>query len=491
MRILVIYDDTGRKSEVIKDIIGDKGFADVVIKKKRLEEYYQDEIKKLYPDAEWRKIQSILEYTRLIKELDCTNDNGANIGGGVFKILHCFSNYLILDSHSALLSFKKLSYIDSVYGVLDGKRSVAAMFPDIKSYIRFCKKIISGQRAWDLVRDIEDTFEISGLIDIGVVGNFIQCVTGNFDSRYFNSLKGNEYTLVKSSTNKKKIKAEYCFYHLLPEDMKYWFVMPFNYKEEANSASYTMERLYMTDLSIKWVHGSMDTEEFEELMDKYFFFFKSRHVKACSKEEYNKVSNRLYLDKVNERIDELKKRPEYCRIKKFLETSKDTDIDSLVLKYSGLKKKIEAKNNYPQVLVIGHGDPCFANALYNKSTKTLKFIDPKGAVTEDELWTNPYYDIAKLSHSVCGRYDFFNNALFDIKVNNLSSLDLEIPFDNKKYIEIFKRKAEENAFDYPSIRIYEASLFLSMLPLHIDNPHKVLGFILNAKNILEDIEKNV
>ena len=85
MRILVIYDDTGRKSEVIKDIIGDKGFADVVIKKKRLEEYYQDEIKKLYPDAEWRKIQSILEYTRLIKELDCTNDNGANIGGGYLK----------------------------------------------------------------------------------------------------------------------------------------------------------------------------------------------------------------------------------------------------------------------------------------------------------------------------------------------------------------------------------------------------------------------
>ena len=29
MKIVVIYDDTGRKSEVIEDIIGDKGFADV------------------------------------------------------------------------------------------------------------------------------------------------------------------------------------------------------------------------------------------------------------------------------------------------------------------------------------------------------------------------------------------------------------------------------------------------------------------------------
>lgn len=37
MKIIVIYDDTGRKSEVIKDIIGDKGYGDVVVKKRRLE----------------------------------------------------------------------------------------------------------------------------------------------------------------------------------------------------------------------------------------------------------------------------------------------------------------------------------------------------------------------------------------------------------------------------------------------------------------------
>ena len=31
MKLIVIYDDTGRKSEVITDIIGRKGFADVVV----------------------------------------------------------------------------------------------------------------------------------------------------------------------------------------------------------------------------------------------------------------------------------------------------------------------------------------------------------------------------------------------------------------------------------------------------------------------------
>lgn len=247
----------------------------------------------------------------------------------------------------------------------------------------------------------------------------------------------------------------------------------------------------MTDLAIKWVHGSMDEAEFEELMDKYFFFFKSRHVKKCTKDTYQNKANELYVDKVNVRIESLKGMPEYKKIEMLLSLITNEGIDGLVDKYFMLKEKIEKKNQYPCQLVIGHGDPCFANALYNKSTKTLKFIDPKGAVTEEELWTNAYYDIAKLSHSVCGRYDFFNNALFSIEVDEQFTYKLEIPFDNSEYIEIFKRKAEKNGYDYLTVRLYEASLFLSMLPLHMDNPHKVFGFILNVKHILEEIEKDV
>ena len=484
MKFIAVYDDTGRKSEVIADIIGDKGFADVVIKKRKLEEYYQDSIRKVYPDLQWKKVHSVFEYPELVREMELHSEDAA-------RILHCFSNYLISDEQAALLSFKKLRFINEPYCAKEGKRIAAVLFPDIRSYLVFCKTILSGQKPWDAAKSIKESFEIEGLVDIGIVGNFIQCVTGNFDSRYFNSLKGDEYTLVKSSTDKKKIKSEYTFYHLLPEDMRYWFIMPFHYREDKTEASYTMERLHMTDLAIKWVHGSMDESEFEELMDKYFFFFRSRHSKPCSKEEYEQIAKALYIDKVKDRVAALKQLPEYPKIKNIIETSEETSLDTLVSKYFKLKEKIEATARLSYESVIGHGDPCFANALYNKSTKTLKFIDPKGALSEAELWTNPYYDIAKLSHSVCGRYDFFNNALFDIHINEKFTYSLEIPFDPSKYIRIFRKKVEENGFHYLAVRIYEVSLFLSMLPLHIDNPHKVLGFILNAKNILEEIERDV
>ena len=484
MKTVVIYDDTGRKSEVIRDIIGNKGFGEVIVKKKSLEEYYRGEIREKYPDLIWKKIHSTYEFADLIKELELAYSSRE------CRVMHCFSNYIVSEPYIAGLSFEKLRFIDEPYGVMEGQRAAAAMFPDVSSYLAFCRRIVNGEKPWDLTKEIRDHFEIEGLVDIGIVSNFIQCITGNFDSRYFNSLQGNEYTLVKSSSNKKKIRAEYDFYHLLPDDMKYWFVMPFDYKEDEDSASYTMERLHMTDLAIKWVHGSMDRAEFEALMDKYFYFFRSRHFRTCSREEYQKNADALYVDKVNSRIADLKTLPAWQKIETLLSAAPGSDLDSLVARYFELKDRIEGRRKYEHRLVIGHGDPCFANALYNKSTRTLKFIDPKGASREEDLWTNPYYDVAKLSHSVCGKYDFFNNGLFDIRIAEDFSYDLEIPFDNAEYIDIFREKTEENGFDYLSVRLYEASLFLSMLPLHIDNPHKVFGFILNAKNILEEIGKN-
>ena len=40
--------------------------------------------------------------------------------------------------------------------------------------------------------------------------------------------------------------------------------------------------------------------------------------------------------------------------------------------------------------------------------------------------------------------------------------ELKIDFDNSKYVEIFKEYLAEYGYDYYLVRLYEASLFLSM-----------------------------
>jgi len=70
--------------------------------------------------------------------------------------------------------------------------------------------VCSGLSSAEAARQIKTSFAIHGMADIGIVENFIQCIAGNFESRYFNSLQGDEYTLVKSSSNKKRLKASIC-----------------------------------------------------------------------------------------------------------------------------------------------------------------------------------------------------------------------------------------------------------------------------------------
>lgn len=484
MKVIVIYDDASVKTPIINDVIGSKKFSDIIICKQTLEKHYKSSINKVFTDVEWIKISSSFEVLTLEKELEKHRNE-------VARVLYCFSNYFILDEQKVLMSFKKLNYVDDIYRVLSNGSVAAIMFPDVSSCLFFCQKIHTDRKLTNKNDDISNSFEIDGIVDISDVNNLISCITGSFDSRYFNILHGNDYTIEKSSTNKQKIKAEYSFYHLLPEEMKFWFVRPFSYREDEKSASYKMERLHMTDLAIKWICGSIDEAEFEKIIDKYLFFLTNRKTKNVTKQEYDSIAKKLYEDKVHSRIEALKRLEEYKKIKRILDSLQEDMLDVLLNKYFELKEKIEAKNNYPCISVIGHGDLCFSNSLYNKPTKILKFIDPKGALSEEDLWTNPYYDVAKLSHSICGNYDFFNNFLFDIKLCDDFKYKLDIPFDNSNYVPIFKRKIEENSFSYLTVRLYEASLFISMLPLHIDNPYKVLGFILNANNILEEIEKDV
>lgn len=485
MNVLVLLDDTIHKSEVIYEVIGSKGFSEVVVRRQTLASHFFKAIESCFPNAKQITVHNHYEFNTLKNDLQLLPDDT--------HVIHFFSNFLISDLSEASLTLRKLEFIDQNYTLMSERKAVGVISPSIIYYEKFLSLVLHdpNNSSVNASKKINDHIPISGLTNIGEVENFIQCIAGNFDARYFNSLKGDEYTIIKSSSNKKKIKAEYTFYHLLPEDMQMWFVEPFRYSENNEKASYCMERLHMTDLAIKWVHGSITEEELSIILDKYFYFFRHRHTREISQEEYRKAADKLYVDKVKDRIAELKSMPEFEKMSALLKINDISDIDKLTERYFSLKERLEKHIKRLNISVIGHGDPCFANTMYHKSTRTLKFIDPKGALTENELWTDPYYDIAKLSHSICGCYDFFNNDLFEITIDKQFNTRLHIDFDNSPYVELFRKKLEENHYDYRLVRLYEASLFLSMLPLHIDNPHKVYGFILNADSILKEIESNV
>lgn len=478
--VIVVYDDTVVVDKLIRNITGPKSFGSTIYKRKSLKIRIQEAIKG------YEFISGFIDYQMgdsVKKLLYAIKEYSVNCG-----VIHLFSNFGISDKEKFGILVEKSRFINRNVAVLCEDKLVALMFNSVDEYKQYIKEHnIQDDLKFDAFTGY-DTITTDALVDLGELNNFMKFITGGFDARFFNALEGDEYTVTKSSVNKKKIKSEYEFYGLLPDRMKRWFAMPFDYKEDNERASYTMERYHMTDIAIRWIHNAIDIEEFDDILKRIFRFVSERSVKKVSESEYSAIEENLYITKVIERMDELKKSPYYVKFDRLIESGTEFDnIDEIVEKYMNLYKKATKGMKFRPELVIGHGDLCFSNILYNKETNMLRLIDPKGAVKEEELWTNPYYDIAKLSHSICGRYDFFNSGLFDIRIEADMKINLFIDFDNTEYVELFKDYLERCSFDYTLVRLYEASLFLSMLPLHIDNPQKVFGFLLNAVNILEEL----
>lgn len=481
-KVLLIYDEHIRPNMFIQSVIGNKSFGEVILKRKSQKQKFLDFMQEQKLAYDVIEISNTWEFEPFLSKLRELKED--------YSVLHIFSNQVIRDHCQASYLIQKTTFVNTPTLVIQDGCSVLFMMGSLAEYLRFIEKNFHRLLTLECFSGFDIT-ETSAFFDISIHSNFLGYISGGFDARFFNSVHGDEFTVIKSSKDIKKIRAEYEFYRLLPDEMKIWFVMPYNFQEEEGKASYQMERLHMTDLAIRYAHGAIDLQECTQILHKVFHFVNERSLKRISRKEQRACADALYLQKLDERIRQLKKCKEYPQLSTFLETgTKFGSIDNIVDCYKGLYDVLKTRREKePPVFVIGHGDLCFSNMLFNKETNLLKLIDPKGAIKEDQLWTDRYYDIAKLSHSICGRYDFFNNALYSISLNRELQFDLEISFDNAEYISIFRDFCKDNGFDFVLVRLYEVSLFLSMLPLHMDNPLKVLGFILNAGEILEEVKQ--
>ena len=477
--IVFVYDNIMKPNKKIKTVIGERSYADIILRRKKLYDRFIEVLNNKKYIKQIIRINSIED----IKELKTKVQSINNV-----NIVHIFSNYLFSDEEQFNIIIDKSCYINENIFVKQNEDMVMLMYNNDKDYVHFLENYKANKQ--NLIEATEQKMDVNCFINLEKYNNFLNYISGGFDARFFNKMTSDENIVIKKSTDKKKIKKEYEYYKLLPDEAKKWMVLPYNYTETETDASYTMERIFMPDLAIRWTHGAIGINEFKMILDKLFYYIQTRKKKEISAEQYKKIKNDLYVEKLEKRVEQLKEHPKFEIMAEYIKKGTDyKTIDDIVEQYKKMYYALDdRKEKY--VSVIGHGDLCFSNILYNEEVNMIRLIDPKGALTEEELWTNPYYDIAKLSHSICGLYDFFNCGLYEISLNQELKFKLNIQYDNYEYKKIFKDVLKENGFEYNRIRIYEASLFLSMLPLHMDYPKKVFGFLLNGISILEEIEKN-
>jgi len=486
-KLICVYLDFQQISTEVENIINVKRYGDILFKKRKLREYH----KELYDKAE---VGEFVHVTDQRKVADIVND-----------LRHDKTTYIILHHASFAVTMpgefqtflQKIKYLDSNISISDFEIPKPYLVLTAEAAIPVLEEIAKNPDIADLVLEekasITERFKLEKFYKtIRTAVDFIEFLHTNFEARYFNSIEKDSLYITKRSDNHKKMEVESKYYSFLPDDLKAFFLPPFQYTKTAEWSSYKLEKLNIPDCSIQWVHSSFTEYEFKILLEKLFLFVRMRPTKAVDEKGQSEVTEKFYIKKVKDRLDDLKKMPEYGPIADIIRNStKFSSIDEIFDWYQKEFAAIIKKKNYKPKLALSHGDLCLSNMLYDKRISMLKLIDPRGAESQEGLYFDSYYDVAKLSHSILGDYDLVNNGLFDLVYDN--NLKVRLSTDallNKEALQkMFTKFLEDQGFDYDLVRIFEASLFISMLPLHIDNPKKVMGFVLNAIKILEYISQ--
>lgn len=386
----------------------------------------------------------------------------------------------------------KLAWSDGDVMALPGDRTdslIAALGPRQLASL-LAAEGAGGRRSWIAAnRDRVDVIPAPGLASLRDPDTLVAWLSGSLYARAFNQLAASGRTITKSSADVDKLRREHGWWYLLPPSMQRFAVQPYDLRIEGGRAEYTMERLAVPDAAILWIHGALGDDT--GLLDAVFEWLRARPTREDPRAR--EIAESLYLGKVEERMAALLAMPAGQRLDALLKAGTDTGgLNELLGWYRRLLGRVWARGHGTQ-LAVTHGDLCLSNILYDPRIRLLKLIDPRGATQPDEIWSDPLYDVCKLSHSILGGYDFVNHGQYDVVVEGDMRLGLRLDRPGSAAIQAaFLERLEADGYDVARVRLYEASLFLSMLPLHAaEEGRKLAGFALIAASILGDVERRL
>jgi len=373
----------------------------------------------------------------------------------------------------------------------DGEAAALLLAADVLPLLRARNSTTIRELLLRLAQSVPVMENPCGFADLRRPALFLEYMGNATETRSFNATRIERHIVRKSSTDRTKMEAEYRFFHVVPEALKPFLVPTFDFTDDGVRAGYAMERLAIPDAAVQLIHNAFDERSFAALLERFFDFIAARPGRPDGVKTVRETARQVILGKMQQRLA------------RFLDTEVGRRLDALLLaagpcgglaemgRRAGSLIEMAILRDGSSQLVIGHGDACFSNILFDRRIELIRLIDPRGARSLDEAWLHPLYDLAKFSHSVLGGYDFVNNDLFDCLLTADLRLKLSLQDDGPPAWAqaLFLQKLEQGDILLFIVRAYELSLFLSMLPLHMDHPRKLVGFSLIAASLIHKLEE--
>lgn len=310
-------------------------------------------------------------------------------------------------------------------------------------------------------------------IDVGHEINYAEARRKMISSRSFNSISVSSHSgiLTKKSKHTEKLVNESKYVTMLPTELQVFY--PRIFADGATDGTVTMEyygypnlseyQLYRDVPDVQWMRIFQSLEHVLRLMRRFPF--------SIGKAAFHN----FYFAKTLQRIRDFKKQREDGLL-----FGRELVINGVACQsFEALRETVEQRIEtlyHEGGFSIMHGDFCFNNILYDMFSGTAKLIDPRGSFGDRcvGIYGDPAYDLAKLLHSTVGHYDYVVNNLFQLEQLSAGAYRYSFPLRKNQPVlaEQSDKLLQNLGADPKTIRFMVGLLFLSMCPLHSENPNR-------------------
>lgn len=312
--------------------------------------------------------------------------------------------------------------------------------------------------------------------DFGRIQTYYQSRRTFTTQRHFNELEISRHTVRKRSQDKAKMRAEAQWFEQLPTPLRLFTPAMLNHFEEDNSAGYELEYLHMLPLNECFSVFDLPLDRWRTIVSACRLFLESCRAHVITPDLR---LNALYGEKTNTRLEQ------FCKARGIDAEHpwqlNGVDAGSL----ASAARKAAALIPPVQEACVMHGDFCFSNILFDTRSSLIKVIDPRGGadVAEPNIFGDPRYDLAKLHHSFEGLYDLIlaGQASFEMSTPYDARFEIDVTPKQERIAHMFRDAfLTSDPAQADTINAISVMLFLSMLPLHADNPPRQIMLAMNA-----------
>ncbi|WP_318477687.1 capsular biosynthesis protein [Photobacterium leiognathi] len=323
------------------------------------------------------------------------------------------------------------------------------------------------------------TITTDNWLDFGHVNTYYRSKAKFTTQRAFNELTITPNWIEKSSYKTTKIQAEANWFEQLPTRMRNYIPQFMGSYHSDKRFKYRLEYLHHTALNELYVFSHLPSVIWQNIFHRCLDFITECQHHLAPDNVPNSSLEDLFGRKTAQRLDE------YCLSQNISmdDTWNYNGEEGTLTDLIALSEKWLPCNENHKVSVL-HGDFCFSNILYDFRTNRIKTIDPRGLThaNEQTIYGDTRYDLAKLSHSILGMYDWIIAGYYHVKIN-----DKHIDFSLATHPQL--EDAQQlfidmisDRFNLSPMNLYamQIQLFLSMLPLHDDDKMRQDALFANA-----------